>query len=289
MEIRPILSALSRNKIGALLMALQIALTLAIVTNAAFIIRERSAFIAMPSGLDEQNTIMAITTDFDSNIDSKQQIIDDLAHINGMPGVVAAIISHSIPVSGSGNGQTYQLAQETPSNEAVNFGNFSASIGNRANHLQSFIEQYARFARLPKPRIAQVAWPGFTDQLRRLVDFKLAEALPGETARFDAVQLEQVLINLIKNAAESGSAPEDIELRILQNRKEVLIAVEDRGSGMEAEQMQLALLPFYSTKRSGTGLGLPLCREIVEAHGGNFQLFNRERGGVVAMCRLPLE
>jgi putative ABC transport system permease protein len=125
MEIRPILSALSRNKIGALLIALQIALTLAIVTNAAFIISERSAFIALPSGLDEENTFIAITTDFDSNIDSKQQIIDDLAHINGMPGVVAAINSHSIPVSGSGNGQTYQLAQDTPSNEAVNFGNFS--------------------------------------------------------------------------------------------------------------------------------------------------------------------
>ena len=126
MEIRPILSALYRNKIGALLIALQIALTLAIVTNASFIISERSAYIALPSGLDEANTLIAITTDFDSNLDSKQLIIEDLDHINKMPGVKAAIISHSIPVSGSGNGQTYSPKQDTPSNEAINFGNFSA-------------------------------------------------------------------------------------------------------------------------------------------------------------------
>jgi len=126
MELRPILSALLRNKTGAVLISLQIALTLAIVTNAAFIVRERTAFINLPSGMDDENTIIAITTDFDPNMDSKQLIRDDLEHINAMPGVKAAIISHSIPVSGSGNGQTYQVAQDTPSNEAVNFGNFSA-------------------------------------------------------------------------------------------------------------------------------------------------------------------
>ena len=161
------------------------------------------------------------------------------------------------------------------------------SIGNRATHLQSFIEQYARFARLPTPRIQSVSWPGFIEQLRRLVDFNLAEALPSNPATFDPVQMEQVLINLLKNAAESGSAPEDIQLRILQNQHEVLIAVEDRGSGMESEQLQLALLPFFSTKPRGSGLGLPLCREIVEAHGGKFQMFNREQGGMTAICKLP--
>jgi len=126
MEIVPILSAMSRNKIGAVLIALQIALTLAIVTNAAFIMQGRAALIATPSGLDEENTIVAVTTDFDSNLDSKQLVIEDLDYINAMPGVKAAFVSHSIPVSGSGNGQTYQVAQDTPSNEAVQFGNFSA-------------------------------------------------------------------------------------------------------------------------------------------------------------------
>ena len=163
-----------------------------------------------------------------------------------------------------------------------------ASIGNRASHLQSFIEEYARFARLPKPRLQQVTWESFVAQIRRLVDFHLVDDLPQEPAVFDPVQMEQVLINLIKNAAESGSPPEEIKLRVLQNAREVLIAVEDRGSGIATEQLQLALLPFYSTKRSGTGLGLPLCREIIEAHGGTFKLFNREGGGMAATCKLPV-
>jgi signal transduction histidine kinase len=161
------------------------------------------------------------------------------------------------------------------------------SIGNRATHLQTFIEQYARFARLPTPRVQSVAWPAFIEQLKRLVDFNLAEELPPCPAHFDPVQMEQVLINLLKNAAESGSAPEAIHLRILQNPEEVLIAVEDRGSGMESEQLELALLPFFTTKPRGSGLGLPLCREIVEAHGGKFQMFNREQGGMTAICKLP--
>jgi nitrogen fixation/metabolism regulation signal transduction histidine kinase len=162
------------------------------------------------------------------------------------------------------------------------------SVGNRAGHLQSFIAEYARFARLPKPRVQTVQWQLLVEQIRRLVDFQLAEPLPEQTAEFDPVQIEQVLINLIKNAAESGSTASDIQLRVLQNSREILMAVEDRGSGMAPEQMELALLPFYSTKRSGTGLGLPLCREIVEAHGGSFNLFSRQGGGVAAVCKLPV-
>jgi nitrogen fixation/metabolism regulation signal transduction histidine kinase len=163
------------------------------------------------------------------------------------------------------------------------------SIGNRANHLQTFIEQYASFARLPQPRIVNVEWLSFVENLHRLIDFEQAENLPEESARFDPGQLEQVLINLIKNAKESGSAAGDVQLRILQNSSEILIAVEDRGSGMEPEQMKLALLPFYSTKRSGTGLGLPLCREIIEAHGGSLQIVNRKQGGVAAVCKIPIQ
>ncbi|MFT5138432.1 MAG: two-component system nitrogen regulation sensor histidine kinase NtrY [Lysobacterales bacterium] len=162
------------------------------------------------------------------------------------------------------------------------------SIGNRANHLQTFIEQYASFARLPQPRIVNVEWSSFVENLHRLIEFNLAENPPEGVVRFDLVQMEQVLINLVKNATESDSAIEDVQLRILQNSNEILIAVEDRGSGMEPEQMKLALLPFYSTKRSGTGLGLPLCREIIEAHGGSLQIMNRKQGGLAAVCKLPV-
>jgi nitrogen fixation/metabolism regulation signal transduction histidine kinase len=167
-------------------------------------------------------------------------------------------------------------------------GEIFDSIGSRAGHLQSFIEQYSRFARLPKPTVQTVGWKHFVDGLGRLCRFRLLGDLPATDATFDPVQMEQVMINLVKNAMESGSAPDEVCLRVLQNNEEILIAVEDRGTGLGSEQMKMALLPFYSTKREGTGLGLPLCREIVESHGGSFQLFNREHGGLSAVCKLPI-
>lgn len=123
-DIGPIFRALTRNKLGALLIALQIALTLAIVTNAAFIIQERAANIARPSGLDEANTALFITNLFDSNVDQRQLYRDDLEAIRAIPGVVAASPAQSIPISGSGWGEDLYNDPELPSNESINFGNF---------------------------------------------------------------------------------------------------------------------------------------------------------------------
>ncbi len=104
-EFGPIFRSLLRNKLGALLIALQIALTLAIVTNAAFIIRERAADVARPSGLDEPNTALFITNLFDSNADQDQIRRDDLEALRAIPGVIAAAPTQSVPISGSGWGE----------------------------------------------------------------------------------------------------------------------------------------------------------------------------------------
>lgn len=123
-EIGPIFRALTRNKLGALLIALQIALTLAIVTNAAFIIQERAANIARPSGLDEANTGLFFTTLFDSKVDQRQLYRDDLEALRALPGMVDAAPTQSVPVSGSGWGESLYNDPELPSNESINFGNF---------------------------------------------------------------------------------------------------------------------------------------------------------------------
>jgi putative ABC transport system permease protein len=123
-DIGPIFRSLLRNKLGVILIALQIALTLAIVTNAAFIIRERSADIARPSGLDEANTAMFITNLFDSNVDQQQLYRDDLEAIRALPGVLAAAPTQSMPISGSGWGEGLYSDPEMQSNDSINFGKF---------------------------------------------------------------------------------------------------------------------------------------------------------------------
>ena len=165
------------------------------------------------------------------------------------------------------------------------------TIESRTNHLSQFIFNYARFAKLPLPQRRQVAWQQLIEHLTQHYPFTLANELPAEMGYFDQGQMEQVLLNLLKNAHESGSNPDEVTLTIrfqtLVDGTGFIIKIEDRGSGMSEEVLEQALLPFYSTKQSGTGLGLPLCREIIEAHEGSISMHNRTDGGLSVQLWLP--
>ena len=163
-----------------------------------------------------------------------------------------------------------------------------AGIRDRTEHLQRFVQGYASFARLPTPRKEYVEWAPFVEGLALLERAKRVGTLPSVRGYFDPGQIEQVLINLIKNAAESGGEPEAVELEIRATATAFNIDVRDRGSGMNEAVLANAFLPFYSTKRTGTGLGLAVAREIVDAHAGRLTLSNRDGGGLCVTVLLPI-
>ncbi|WP_299007526.1 ATP-binding protein [uncultured Shewanella sp.] len=168
------------------------------------------------------------------------------------------------------------------------------TIADRSQHLSQFIADYSRFAKLPLPHKQAIDWEKFSSQIMQYYSFELVCALPKEKGYFDVIQMEQVILNLLKNAFESGSNPNDIQLMIngkvsLDGKMGDEIIIQDKGEGMSSEVLKQALLPFYSTKQAGTGLGLPLCREIIEAHHGLMSLHNRQEVGLRVTLWLPNE
>lgn len=161
-------------------------------------------------------------------------------------------------------------------------------IEQRARHLHGFLAGYAQFAKLPAPQRQAIAWADWVERLRVAEQgFVIDGDLPAQPGQADPGQLEQAVLNLLKNAHESGSAPEAVSLRLRRDGDDWLLSVADRGPGASDAVLAQALLPFYSTKRGGTGLGLALAREIAEAHGGQLELRRRRHGGLRATLRWP--
>jgi len=171
--------------------------------------------------------------------------------------------------------------------ESTRLESVFATIGERARHLHEFLDGYARVAKLPTPRPIRVEWAPFVAGLAAHCRLRVEDALPDEPGFFDPAQVEQALINLLKNAAEAGGSLDDVTLAVTRHGNEHCIAVCDRGPGMSEAVLGQALLPFYSTKREGSGVGLALAREIAEAHGGRISLANRAAGGVCVSLFVP--
>jgi two-component system, NtrC family, nitrogen regulation sensor histidine kinase NtrY len=162
-------------------------------------------------------------------------------------------------------------------------------IASRADSLSRFLESYSRLARLPAPKLAPV---DISTLVRRVVELETrlaVELIPGPAlaAAADMAQLEQALINLLRNATDASlETGGGVSITWVTFPAAVEIQILDEGSGLSGTTN--LFVPFFTTKPGGSGIGLALSRQIVEAHGGSLALENRQDGaGCLARLRLP--
>jgi two-component system nitrogen regulation sensor histidine kinase NtrY len=162
------------------------------------------------------------------------------------------------------------------------------TIDERARHLRAFLDEYGKLARLPKPRPVSVPWGPFLEGVRALWPALKVENASKRPGHLDPAQIQQVIINLVKNAYEAAGSDSEVGLTVeMAQEGGFRITVLDRGPGMSDEALQSALYPFYTTKPDGSGLGLALCREIVDQHQGRLTLARRDGGGMAVSFWLP--
>ena len=146
-------------------------------------------------------------------------------------------------------------------------------IVERGHGLQRFTEAYTSLAKLPQPEKQLVNLDSILGRVITLINCDISvEGDTQVTLNADPDQIEQVLINLIKNGLESGAETPTVKVTINKGAKSTIIDIIDNGQGI-ANPDNL-FVPFYTTKNNGTGVGLFLSRQIVEAHNGRLTLDN---------------
>ncbi|MEO6526509.1 MAG: ATP-binding protein [Gemmatimonadaceae bacterium] len=163
-------------------------------------------------------------------------------------------------------------------------------IGGRAESLSRFMRSYARMARLPAPVLTPVDVGALVNRVVQLEKRLPVRVRPGPsiTLAADGDQLEQLLINLVSNAVDASTETGGgVEIAWDRQQGVLDLRVVDEGPGLPATANLFT--PFFTTKRTGTGIGLVLSRQIAEAHSGTLTLEEREGArGCVARLRIPL-
>jgi signal transduction histidine kinase len=170
-----------------------------------------------------------------------------------------------------------------------------SAINRRAEGLLHFVESYKKVSGLPEPFLTRVSVMDLINKIGGLLEAEIRSGIkfnilcPDITISVDRGQIEQVIINLLKNAHEAGATMTELMVSLANKGSWLVITVTDNGCGFLPEAEERLFTPFFSTKQEGEGVGLSICKQIITNHGGTIKAKVREDGaGSVFTVRLPL-
>ena len=228
-----------------------------------------------------------------------QQLIRVLTHeiMNSLTPIISisetlGVAPSNLPQLGEAPFAEHHSATASPSWGRREGAEAFAVINRRCHALLDFVENYRQLTRIKAPDRTTFPVSELFAHLKALFP-KLSIPLGnGESLlSADRSQLEQVLINLIKNAYESGATEVELSMQPLPSLQGgagggSLIRVKDNGSGMSPDVVDHAFIPFFTTKPNGTGIGLSLCRQIILKHGGTIRMESEEGRGTTINIKL---
>jgi signal transduction histidine kinase len=202
----------------------------------------------------------------------RHEIMNSITPISSLTSTLREILNHDMKKID----EHYELKEEG----AEDLRDGLVTIESRSRGLIKFIDAYREYTSLPKPKIVTVMLSELIAHVAQLmkpelkktnIKFKYSCSSEYLTIQADLEMIEQVLINLLKNAIEALAGSENPTLELVGRYDENAVKIEiiDNGSGIIEEALEHIFVPFYTTKRSGSGIGLSLSRQIMQMHQGS--------------------
>ena len=215
-------------------------------------------------------------------------------------GEVARRLAHEIknpltPIQLSAERLAFKLADRLDDNGREMLERATTTIVNQVEAMKNLVNAFRDYARLPAPTLVALDVNALIREVLHLyessavhVRTELAADLP--LVQGDPTQLRQVIHNMLQNAQDALAGMDDGEVRVLTRREgeRAVLLFRDNGPGFPPELLARAFEPYFTTKSRGTGLGLAMVKKIVDEHGGDVRLTNRDGSGAEVRIRLRL-